>query len=147
MLVFKISMKIWNVLGVIAVTVLSSLNIQGEQKACKRRTRSSEADQRPATSKRCGTVARLPTSNRASTVSSTAVQKSVHSQPGSRQICDKKQDTVDLVMTSECCICLDSFEGKQTLKPLRCGHVFHPLCIDKWIRTSDQCPLCKHKIN
>lgn len=48
----------------------------------------------------------------------------------------------------ECCICLSAFEPGDSLFTLRCLHIFHAGCLDKWIKTSHnvKCPLCKTKI-
>jgi len=43
-----------------------------------------------------------------------------------------------------CTICLDPIDIKEN-HDLRCGHVFHTLCIIRWFRqpyTSGNCPLC-----
>ncbi|CDJ50800.1 zinc finger (C3HC4 RING finger) protein, putative [Eimeria brunetti] len=48
----------------------------------------------------------------------------------------------------DCCICLSAFEPGDALLTLRCLHIFHERCIDRWIRTSHsvKCPLCSTKI-
>lgn len=48
----------------------------------------------------------------------------------------------------ECCICLSAFELGEALITLRCLHIFHELCLDRWIKTSHsvKCPLCCTKI-
>jgi len=42
-----------------------------------------------------------------------------------------------------CSICLDPFEQSTTVKKLRCGHFYHPDCIDVWLEVSPRCPLCR----
>jgi hypothetical protein len=44
---------------------------------------------------------------------------------------------------SSCSICLENFEVGATVKSLKCSHVFHSECLDKWIEVSNACPLCK----
>ncbi|KIW28413.1 uncharacterized protein PV07_08080 [Cladophialophora immunda] len=46
---------------------------------------------------------------------------------------------------STCPICLDDFiSGETTVRELPCNHVFHPECIDPFLRdNSSLCPLCK----
>jgi hypothetical protein len=46
---------------------------------------------------------------------------------------------------STCPICLDDFANMQTMvRELPCNHVFHPECIDPFLRdTSSLCPVCK----
>jgi len=41
-----------------------------------------------------------------------------------------------------CGVCLEPVEAGQRLKHLHCGHAFHDLCIDAWLReSSTKCPL------
>eukprot|EP00993_Chasmostoma_nieuportense_P002934 NODE_3689_length_919_cov_16.191919_g3537_i0.p2 GENE.NODE_3689_length_919_cov_16.191919_g3537_i0~~NODE_3689_length_919_cov_16.191919_g3537_i0.p2 ORF type:complete len:247 (+),score=62.77 NODE_3689_length_919_cov_16.191919_g3537_i0:111-851(+) len=43
-----------------------------------------------------------------------------------------------------CCICLSEFVAPEPVRRLRCMHVFHPVCVDRWLRKySASCPLCK----
>lgn len=50
--------------------------------------------------------------------------------------------------THQCSICLNPFEKtckqKRYVKRLRCGHVFHSVCIDKWIDMKGTCPYCRN---
>ncbi|CDI73668.1 zinc finger (C3HC4 RING finger) protein, putative [Eimeria praecox] len=48
----------------------------------------------------------------------------------------------------DCCICLSAFEPGDALLTLRCFHIFHERCIERWIKTSHsiKCPLCSTKI-
>jgi hypothetical protein len=45
----------------------------------------------------------------------------------------------------ECPICLVSFGGDiiENVKSLECYHVFHTVCIDKWLQEKDICPVCR----
>ncbi|KAI9719437.1 MAG: hypothetical protein M1812_003508 [Candelaria pacifica] len=49
---------------------------------------------------------------------------------------------------STCSICLDDFESHSTVvRELPCEHVFHPECVDTFLRTSSSlCPLCKKSV-
>lgn len=47
---------------------------------------------------------------------------------------------------SDCMICLESFKVGDERKTLPCLHGFHSSCVDKWLRTSASCPVCKHSI-
>ncbi len=41
-------------------------------------------------------------------------------------------------------ICLDVIQPEDTIRELRCQHVFHQACLDTWFnRRHDDCPLCK----
>jgi hypothetical protein len=44
-----------------------------------------------------------------------------------------------------CPICLDDFvSGETTIRELPCGHIFHPECIDPFLKSSSSlCPVCK----
>jgi hypothetical protein len=45
-----------------------------------------------------------------------------------------------------CCICLADFEAGDQAKTLPCFHLFHSVCIDQWLRQSNQCPVCKTNV-
>ncbi|CAK8561270.1 unnamed protein product [Lathyrus sativus] len=48
---------------------------------------------------------------------------------------------------SVCCICLvDLSNGSSTPTRLRCSHVFHTDCIQKWINIKKTCPLCRANV-
>ncbi|CAM9345055.1 unnamed protein product, partial [Laminaria digitata] len=46
-----------------------------------------------------------------------------------------------------CVICLseDSTAG-QLLCHLPCDHVFHRVCVGKWLRVQDSCPTCRRQV-
>ncbi|KIX07189.1 uncharacterized protein Z518_01842 [Rhinocladiella mackenziei CBS 650.93] len=50
-----------------------------------------------------------------------------------------------LFTQSTCPICLDDFvHGETTVRELPCNHIFHPECIDPFLRdNSSLCPMCK----
>ena len=41
-----------------------------------------------------------------------------------------------------CPICQDDIEEKSIIRMLSCNHIFHCKCIDKWLETNKNCPLC-----
>ena len=45
-----------------------------------------------------------------------------------------------------CAICLGAIEDGEA-KTLRCNHVFHAACIDKWSRQTPICPTCRTSLN
>ena len=45
-----------------------------------------------------------------------------------------------------CSICLENYKKNDTINILKCGHKYHEKCIDEWISTSDNCPLCRLSI-
>ena len=46
---------------------------------------------------------------------------------------------------AECCICYEKLSQKRSTK-LKCGHVFHTLCIRKWGNMKMECPMDRKKI-
>lgn len=45
-----------------------------------------------------------------------------------------------------CAICRDNFTKEETHKPeflLKCGHMFHTACSNRWFKKQPTCPLCK----
>lgn len=43
-----------------------------------------------------------------------------------------------------CSICQASFEPRSILRKLNeCRHVFHPVCIDRWLQQYETCPVCR----
>ncbi|KAD4180500.1 hypothetical protein E3N88_29091 [Mikania micrantha] len=44
----------------------------------------------------------------------------------------------------ECSVCLSEFEeGEEMRKMPRCNHSFHASCIDMWLYSHSDCPLCR----
>ncbi|XP_057796764.1 probable E3 ubiquitin-protein ligase XERICO isoform X2 [Salvia miltiorrhiza] len=47
----------------------------------------------------------------------------------------------------ECSICLSEFEPNAAVNHLTCGHVFHNLCLEKWLNYwNTTCPLCRNSM-
>ncbi|TKY51013.1 E3 ubiquitin-protein ligase RNF12-A [Spatholobus suberectus] len=46
----------------------------------------------------------------------------------------------------DCSICLESFTDGDQLIRLPCGHKFHSVCLDPWIRCCGDCPYCRRCI-
>lgn len=54
----------------------------------------------------------------------------------------KKGD--NLVEGTDCSVCLNEFQEDETLRLLpKCNHTFHLPCIDTWLRSHTNCPLCR----
>ena len=47
---------------------------------------------------------------------------------------------------SQCPICLCSIGLNEEFSKLKCGHVFHYICLDKWVDKKKECPFCRSKI-
>eukprot|EP01062_Namystynia_karyoxenos_P069467 TRINITY_DN6495_c0_g1_i3.p1 TRINITY_DN6495_c0_g1~~TRINITY_DN6495_c0_g1_i3.p1 ORF type:complete len:292 (+),score=67.24 TRINITY_DN6495_c0_g1_i3:72-947(+) len=45
-----------------------------------------------------------------------------------------------------CPICLCDFEEGEEVRALPCLHVFHPECVDRWLKDNRVCPTCKKDI-
>ncbi|KAJ9538072.1 hypothetical protein OSB04_030805 [Centaurea solstitialis] len=49
-----------------------------------------------------------------------------------------------LIEGTDCSVCLSDFEEDETLRLLpKCNHAFHVSCIDTWLRSHTNCPLCR----
>ncbi|CAN7012078.1 probable E3 ubiquitin-protein ligase XERICO [Brassica rapa] len=52
-------------------------------------------------------------------------------------LCKKQED-------NECSVCLTKFEEGSEVNKLKCGHLFHKTCVEKWIDYWNiTCPLCR----
>uniref|UniRef100_A0A0K0DIP6 RING-type E3 ubiquitin transferase n=1 Tax=Angiostrongylus cantonensis TaxID=6313 RepID=A0A0K0DIP6_ANGCA len=45
--------------------------------------------------------------------------------------------------TERCTVCLCEFETGEEVRNLRCAHIFHVNCIDKWLVYNKKCPVCR----
>uniref|UniRef100_A0A803PDC5 RING-type E3 ubiquitin transferase n=1 Tax=Cannabis sativa TaxID=3483 RepID=A0A803PDC5_CANSA len=60
--------------------------------------------------------------------------------------CKYKKDD-GLIEGTDCSVCLSEFEEDETLRLLpKCSHAFHVSCIDTWLRSHKNCPLCRAPI-
>ncbi|CAI9779274.1 unnamed protein product [Fraxinus pennsylvanica] len=47
----------------------------------------------------------------------------------------------------ECAVCLCRFEEGDEIRELRCDHLFHRVCLDRWIGYGHMtCPLCRNNL-
>jgi hypothetical protein len=53
------------------------------------------------------------------------------------------KSTTEDVLNKECSICLTAYEFNDILRTLPCSHIFHKDCLDRWMRQSSYCPMCK----
>ncbi|OAY45173.1 RING-H2 finger protein ATL54 [Manihot esculenta] len=52
-----------------------------------------------------------------------------------------------LVEGTDCSVCLNEFQEDETLRLLpKCSHAFHIPCIDTWLRSHTNCPMCRAPI-
>ncbi|XP_059650887.1 RING-H2 finger protein ATL16-like [Cornus florida] len=62
----------------------------------------------------------------------------------------KKKEEKEQSQTSrcECAVCLNEFQEEENLRVIpNCGHVFHIDCIDVWLQSNANCPLCRRSIS
>ncbi|KAI8549413.1 hypothetical protein RHMOL_Rhmol06G0022900 [Rhododendron molle] len=53
----------------------------------------------------------------------------------------------ELVMGTECAVCLDEIEGEQPARVVPgCNHGFHLLCADTWLAKNSVCPVCRAQL-
>ncbi|KAG8066030.1 hypothetical protein GUJ93_ZPchr0004g39897 [Zizania palustris] len=51
------------------------------------------------------------------------------------------------VHTTDCSVCLGEFRDGESLRLLpKCSHPFHQQCIDTWLKSHSNCPLCRSNI-
>lgn len=43
----------------------------------------------------------------------------------------------------KCAICLESYKMNDRVRTMPCFHTFHSSCIDPWLRSKAECPICK----
>ncbi|KVH91712.1 Zinc finger, RING/FYVE/PHD-type [Cynara cardunculus var. scolymus] len=61
-------------------------------------------------------------------------------------ICQYKRGDGSISCT-DCSVCLQEFQEDESIKLLpKCSHAFHVYCIDTWLKTHLNCPLCRAKV-
>ena len=46
----------------------------------------------------------------------------------------------------DCAICQDEYKEDELVKQLPCHHLFHPACIENWLKVNGTCPVCRHSL-
>lgn len=76
-------------------------------------------------------------------ITTVGLQQSVIS---SIAVCKYKKNE-GLIEGTECSVCLNEFQENETLRLLpKCSHAFHIPCIDTWLGSHTNCPLCRANI-
>ncbi|MCO5559377.1 hypothetical protein L7F22_012976 [Adiantum nelumboides] len=53
-----------------------------------------------------------------------------------------------VIKNSECAICLSNFDSGTLVTVLpSCSHAYHPPCIDQWVLSHKDCPVCRTEIS
>ena len=54
----------------------------------------------------------------------------------------------NLIINKECCniCCEDYIIGHYKRILPSCNHVFHKKCVDKWLKTKSNCPICRNEL-
>nr|XP_043625257.1 RING-H2 finger protein ATL54-like [Erigeron canadensis] len=56
----------------------------------------------------------------------------------------KYKKTEEIIDGTSCSVCLSDFQENEALRLLpKCNHAFHISCIDTWLRSHTNCPLCR----
>lgn len=55
----------------------------------------------------------------------------------------------DCNQLDSCAICLEQFHARDLIRRLPCNksHIFHSLCLLKWLKNNDRCPLCMDTVS
>lgn len=46
----------------------------------------------------------------------------------------------------DCPICLSPFTSNEPIFQIYCKHIFHEVCIKKWIKVNTTCPNCRYSL-
>lgn len=53
-----------------------------------------------------------------------------------------------LLDSVKCAVCLCKIEEEEEVRELRCNHLFHRVCLDRWLGYGRMtCPLCRNNLN
>lgn len=47
---------------------------------------------------------------------------------------------------NKCAICLEDFESEKKPNRTDCGHFFHHHCLNKWVKSKENCPTCRQEL-
>ena len=50
------------------------------------------------------------------------------------------------LINHECIICLDEFNTGENVSLIKCGHVYHTICLYTWMIKKPVCPLCDEEL-
>ncbi len=58
--------------------------------------------------------------------------------------CFVHEERYKLDKPSDCSICYEALDNND--KPTKCGHWYHKKCVDKWLETNTNCPICRTEL-
>nr|BAJ85765.1 predicted protein [Hordeum vulgare subsp. vulgare] len=62
-------------------------------------------------------------------------------------VCKYRRGEGPVLHTTDCSVCLGEFHDGESLRLLpKCSHAFHQQCIDTWLKSHSNCPLCRSNI-
>lgn len=50
------------------------------------------------------------------------------------------------LLAAECCVCCEPFGPDLAIKRTPCQHVFHEACLEKWLKVTVSCPVCRSNL-
>jgi hypothetical protein len=50
------------------------------------------------------------------------------------------------IITDNCSICLEYYKPNENYCKLMCGHNFHEMCVDSWLKVKSCCPVCRERM-
>ncbi|KAF7018291.1 unnamed protein product [Triticum aestivum] len=63
-------------------------------------------------------------------------------------VCKYRRGDGPVLHTTDCSVCLGEFHDGESLRLLpKCSHAFHQQCIDTWLKSHSNCPLCRSNIS
>ncbi len=65
-------------------------------------------------------------------------------QSKTHEYCCIHKDMYKYERPSECVICSETL--LESIRPTRCGHFMHPECLNKWLETNENCPVCRTQL-
>lgn len=54
--------------------------------------------------------------------------------------------TLDTSLDFECIICLEDFQKNDLVTIIKCGHLYHTVCLYGWFKKKKRCPICNIRI-
>ncbi|EOY02003.1 Uncharacterized protein TCM_011767 [Theobroma cacao] len=60
--------------------------------------------------------------------------------------CDGENIKKRRVIADECVICLEELKVGSDASQMPCSHTFHGDCIEKWLKQSHYCPICRFEM-